>query len=405
MAQYRTFEALRDACTFTLVVPVYSPEQNAAAQSFAGKFSNIQLKTVCCFEPQLPPTPFDRMWRVARRLIRPLLRSPRGWTHPASIATVEGPWYPFYLLPSEYLIAVEESFLEGCDIFQAEFAEMLTIGPLMTERVPTVFVHHQLHHVYSRRFMEANGVTGVHSRYIDKRIALEECSYLNSFDSVIVFSGIDREILKGFCSSVKVDVSPFPSPEEPLRDPPNFARACTEFVFVASDSHSPNVEGLRWFMGEVWPSVRNRIPGATIEVIGNWSSAAKLRLPNQFDIQFRGFVPELRPALERKIMIVPVWVGSGIRTKILAAWAAGCPVVTTTVGVEGLPGASGEDFIIADGSLAFADACVSLSQNVQQLNHISGNGWAVVQRYYSLDALKTKRLEIYEKLVVSKGKQ
>ena len=98
-------------------------------------------------------------------------------------------------------------------------------------------------------------------------------------------------------------------------------------------------------------------------------------------------------------MIVPVWVGSGIRTKILAAWSAGCPVVTTSVGVEGLPGKSGEHFIAADDAPAFASACVELSQNLIKLNRIAANGLELVQKHYSLAAVRQARLEIYERLL------
>ena len=154
-------------------------------------------------------------------------------------------------------------------------------------------------------------------------------------------------------------------------------------------------------MKNVWPAIKRRLQGTTIEVIGKWSQSAQENLPNHQDIRFAGFVPELGEALQRKIMVVPVWVGSGIRTKILAAWGACCPVVTTSVGVEGLPGTSGEHFVVADEASGFSDACVELSGDVVKLNRIAANGLHLVQEHYSLAAVRKTRLSVYEELLAA----
>jgi glycosyltransferase involved in cell wall biosynthesis len=309
------------------------------------------------------------------------------------------PYYPFYCLSPDFVRAVEEEFAKGCDIFQAEFADMLTLGPLMAGRVPLLFVHLQLHFVYARRFMEANNINSANARYLTERINREEAIYLNTFDSVIVLSEVDQKSLKDFCPSLEINVSPCPTPEEPMPVALRFEKPVRSFVFVASEAHHPNVEGLRWFMKDVWPEIKGRLPEASIEVIGKWSQRAQATMPNHGDIRFAGFVEDLGKALQNKIMIVPVWIGSGIRTKILAAWSSSCPVVTTTVGVEGLPGNSGEHFIVADNAAAFASACIELSQNVDKTNRITANGLDLVQKNYSLAAVRKKRMEIYEKLI------
>jgi hypothetical protein len=148
---------------------------------------------------------------------------------------------------------------------------------------------------------------------------------LNTFDSAIVFSQADRQALAAFSPHLDIHVSPFPSPEEPLPSPVRFVLACKRFVFVASELLRPNADALSWFMKEVWPAVKNDLPDASIEVIGKWSLEAQSRVPNHEEIRFVGFVPELGKALQNKIMIVPVWIASSIRTKILAAWGASMP--------------------------------------------------------------------------------
>jgi len=395
VAQYRTFEALRNDCTFTLVVPIYSLEEENDAKKFAETFPKIRVKPVRCFQIIPPPTLRTRAMSFMGKLLRKLFPPPLS---PPAKPVEDSPYYPFYCLHPDFLRTIEEEFVRGCDIFQAEFADMLTLGPLIAGRVPSLFVDHQPHFIYSRRFMEASG-SGINARYINERIILEEAIYLGNFDSTIVFSEVDRQALKEFCPLLEVNVSPFPSPEEPVPAVPPFDKPVRHFVFVASESHRPNADGLSWFMKNVWPEIKSRLPDASIEVIGKWSLPAQASLPNHGDIRFAGYAPDLGKALQNKIMIVPVWVGSGIRTKILAAWSAGCPVVTTSVGVEGLPGKSGEHFIAADDAPAFASACVELSQNLIKLNRIAANGLELVQKHYSLAAVRQARLEIYERLL------
>jgi glycosyltransferase involved in cell wall biosynthesis len=394
VAQYRTFEAMRDVCTFTLVAPVRGAHGMADARSFAKMFPNVRVEAIPSGDSYGSPRP-ALAHRAADKLLRRI--SP---PKPLEMA----PWYPFERLSPHYVTALERQLAQGCDILQAEFAEMLSLGPFVTGRAPSIFVHHQLHFVYARRYLEANGEGGAYAQYVTQRMIQEEAAYLNTFDSVIVFSDVDRGVLKNFCPTLDVSVSPFPSPEDPAPTAIPFDKPATRFVFVASESHRPNYEGLRWFMKEVWPAVKSALPDSSMDVIGKWSHAAQTSLPNYEDISFSGFVPDLRKSLQNKIMIVPVWVGSGIRTKILAAWSASCPVITTTIGVEGLPGQSGDHFIIADEASAFARVCVELSQNVSKLNRIAANGLDLVQKRYSLEAVRKTRLDVYEKLLAARPK-
>lgn len=405
-AQYRTFEALQGVCTFTLVVPTISLQEEADAKAFAGMFSNVTVEAVRCF--QIPRTHSwgTRLRNTARKKFKKmfLVTRPTLGVQTAQMPSNANLYYPFNHLHPNFVVAVEKHLSKGCDIFQAESTEMMLLGPLTAGRVPTLFVHHQLHYVYARRFLEADKADNANARYLTERMLHEEAAYLKTFDAAIVFSEVDRQALNKFCPQLAVHVSPFPSPEEPLPVALLFDQTVKRFVFVASESHHPNVAGLRWFMQDVWPTIKNRMPGTIIEVIGKWSPAMQSSLPNHGDIRFAGFVADLNKALPNKIMIVPLWIGSGIRTKILAAWSASCPVVTTTIGVEGLPGCSGEHFVVADDAPTFASACIELSQNLEQLNRMAADGLDLVKKNYSLAAVRKTRLEIYDKLLANHRK-
>jgi hypothetical protein len=391
VAQYRTFEAMRDVCTFTLVAPVGGAKGIADAREFAKIFPHVKVEALPSWDSFGSPRPVP-VRRVANKLLKAICP-------PEPVENA--PWYPFDRLSSQYVAALGKQLAQGCDIVQAEFAEMMSLGPFLRGRVPSVFVHHQPHFVYARRILEAKGAGGDYAQYVTQRMLREEAAYLSAFDSTIVFSELDREAVKNFCPAIEVNVSPFPSPEDPASAPVPFDKPVTRFVFVASEAHRPNYDGLRWFMTEVWPKIKSAVAGAGMEVIGKWSPAGQAGLPNHRDVRFAGFVPELLKSLQSKIMIVPVWVGSGVRTKILAAWSASCPVVTTTIGAEGLPGQSGDHFVVADTAPAFAAACIELAQDISKLNRIARNGVDLVQEHYSLDAVCKTRLKIYEKLLAS----
>lgn len=402
VAQYRTFEALRDACTFTLVVPVYSPEGEADANHFSSTFPHVKVRPVRCYSASARSSLRVRLRKTIGKFVRsrmPGLGRLIG-TKPAPLRR-DAPFYPFYCLGQDFVGALEEELGKGCDLVQAEFSEMMSLGPFLAGRKPLLFVHHQVHHVYARRFLDENKADNANARYLTARMGVEESAFLDAFHDAIVFSEVDRDALQQLCPSLEVHVSPFPTPEDPLPAPLVFSQACKQFVFVASSAHHPNFDGLSWFLREVWPMVKSRMPDANLEIIGKWSLPAQARLLNLYaqDIRFSGFAPDLRTALLHKIMIVPLWVGSGIRTKILAAWSASCPVVTTTVGVEGLPGTAGEEYAVADTAQAFADACTGLSQDRDKLNRMAAKGLELVRQRYSLAAVRSKRLEIYAKVL------
>ncbi len=142
----------------------------------------------------------------------------------------------------------------------------------------------------------------------------------------------------------------------------------------------PNVEGVEWFIREVWSLVRRAVPGANFTIAGKRPAESLLRLAEADpSIHTTGYVADPRPYLERcAAFIVPLHSGSGMRVKIVESWARGLPIVSTTVGVEGLQIQDGENILIADSPQAFAEAVCRLLSDGALNRRLRANGriWA-----------------------------
>lgn len=121
-----------------------------------------------------------------------------------------------------------------------------------------------------------------------------------------------------------------------------------------------NVNGALWFLDHVMPLVQARIPAFEVHLLGKQPPAVLLRRASA-SVRVPGFVEDIRVDIAKAgVYIVPLHVGSGIRIKILEAMAMGIPVVTTSVGCEGIEGTPGLHFLVADTAEEFGDAIVSL---------------------------------------------
>ena len=135
-------------------------------------------------------------------------------------------------------------------------------------------------------------------------------------------------------------------------------------LFVGSFRHLPNHEALAWFAAEVMPRVRSHRPGARLVIVGSDFPPVLDHLSNNPHIILTGFVPDIRrPLQDYAVFVCPILSGSGVRVKLLEAFAAGIPVVSTTMGAEGLTEKSGEICELADGPDGFADAVVRLLED------------------------------------------
>ncbi len=135
-------------------------------------------------------------------------------------------------------------------------------------------------------------------------------------------------------------------------------------VFSGNLEYHPNISAVRYFREEIWPALRRRWPGLIWRLVGKNPQAVAAILGGDNRIELSGAVSDAVPELARaKVAIVPLRAGSGTRLKIIEAWAAGVPVVSTSIGAEGLPARGGEHLLLADDARSFEQAVSSLLSN------------------------------------------
>jgi glycosyltransferase involved in cell wall biosynthesis len=146
----------------------------------------------------------------------------------------------------------------------------------------------------------------------------------------------------------------------------------------------PNAEGVAWFAREALPALLARQPQARFLAVGkNPPAGLGAGLP-EGAVEAPGYVDETEPYWRQsRVFVVPLLAGGGMRVKILDAWARGVPVVSTTVGAEGLTYSPGEDILIADEGPAFAEAAAQVLADDDLARRLAVGGRRTVETHYA----------------------
>jgi glycosyltransferase involved in cell wall biosynthesis len=167
--------------------------------------------------------------------------------------------------------------------------------------------------------------------------------------------------------------------------PPSASVDSTDLVFVGSMDWLPNVDGVLYFVREILPLIRKHRPETTLTIVGRTPPPNIAELAaNDPRIQVTSTVPDIRPYLWRSaVSIVPLRIGGGTRLKIYEAMAAQVPVVSTTIGAEGLTVNPPDDIRIADTPDQFADHCLELLASPETRTRVSRAAWDLVNAHFS----------------------
>lgn len=227
------------------------------------------------------------------------------------------------------------------------------------------------------------------------------------FDRVVAVSREDAEVMRHEYGVGAVEDVPTGVDTEFFRPRGAEQRRAHELVFTGSMDWLPNEDAIRFFTEQVMPLVRRAVPGVTLTVVGRNPYPGLVELGRRDpSVVVTGRVDDVRPYMERAaVYVVPIRVGGGTRLKIYEAMAMEKPVVSTTVGAEGLPVRDGEEIVIADGADAFAAAVVRLLTDDGAARSLGGRGAALVRERYGWARVAERFAEICERAVEARARQ
>lgn len=234
---------------------------------------------------------------------------------------------------------------------------------------------------------------------------------MHEFDGHLAVSQRDAQRLRNLNSAARVFViengvdTAYYSGDRDASAPADARRAVAlgkpnRIVFVASMDYHANIDGAVSFARDVWPGLHDRHPELVFSIVGRDPAPEVRALATHSGIAVSGTVDDVRPFYREAITaVVPLKVGGGSRLKILEAMAAGVPVVSTTLGAEGLDVHDGKHLLIADTNEQLAEAVVSVIENDEVRRRLIAAGRSLVLKRYDWSWLGTKLFDIYQQMV------
>jgi glycosyltransferase involved in cell wall biosynthesis len=287
-------------------------------------------------------------------------------------------------------------------LWMAPYALAARAGAELRGRRPRLILdQHNAVFLIPRRLADQarNPITRLAYRRESACMAAYEARTCLQFDRVVTVTEQDRHYLlqlyknghqPHFAGVIPICVD---IPSTPVPRPPSPG---SEILFIGGMHWPPNADGVEWFTRQILPVIRARIPDACLTAIGKQPPRSLQPDVQAGHVRLPGYVEHLQPYWGRSgAFVVPLRAGGGMRVKILDAWASGVPVISTTVGAEGLPCSPGQNILLADTADEFAQAVIQVLTDQELAERLSQGGRATLQQYYDWRTTYTAWDEVY----------
>lgn len=257
--------------------------------------------------------------------------------------------------------------------------------------------HNIEHEIWNRTAQMSRGIKKLYIKHLAARIKRFEKSYLNEYDLLVPITERDADFLNQFgnckpyfTSQTGIDLSFLVPNAKNLEYPSLF--------HIGSLDWSPNQEGLIWFLDNCWERVQKKHPDLKFYIAGRNAPPWLEKRFEQKNIVYLGEIDDAYIFINSKaIMLVPLFSGSGMRIKIVEGMALGKPIVTTSIGTEGIETSQGENILIADDAESFSEAIFSLVENKETYNMIGKKAIDFIREKFDNLALAEKLIDFYTK--------
>lgn len=266
---------------------------------------------------------------------------------------------------------------------------------------PTLLFEHNIESMIPRRHFETacNPITKFFWWLQWRRMERYEMEACHEFTGTVTVSETDKEGLKEFgfenvfAIPTGVDTEYFSPREDRIKE--------NSLVFTGSMDWLPNEDAIQFFVRDILPRIKHKVPDITLTVVGRNPSR---RLLNEIkahpEVTITGRVDDVRPYMSsHTLYIIPLRIGGGTRIKAYEAMAMGRAIISTQVGVEGLPVRHGEELIIADEPEEFASAILQLLEDAVARAKLERNARSLVQRHFGWKAVGESFADVCRRVV------
>ncbi|MEO0124072.1 MAG: TIGR03087 family PEP-CTERM/XrtA system glycosyltransferase [candidate division WOR-3 bacterium] len=238
---------------------------------------------------------------------------------------------------------------------------------------------------YTRAMQYTQGKWSIIHRFEKDLVLNYEKNIWRYFDKTFVVSPIDRDYLKSLDENINVEVLPNGVDVQKysfcLNDHQN-----KKICFIGNMRTFPNTDAAVWFCKEIFPIIKKEIPQVKLYIVGTEPSRRVRALAKIKDVYVTGEVPNVNEYVwNSEVSVAPIRVGAGIQNKILESMALGTPVVTTSIGLEGIEAEPNKHILVADKPDEFAKQVIRLINNSELRAKISTEARRLIEERYTWD--------------------
>jgi GT2 family glycosyltransferase len=313
--------------------------------------------------------------------------------------------HEFFKPEFEWLIQ-RETLRHRIDVIQLEYTALGQYARSFQTLVCALFEHDVYFQSISRAlpFMRSP-LDRIKARFEYLRAIRFELNLLPRCDHIQVCTVENKRYLEGFLPALApridsgmragITVGQYPFPGGPRRP--------YTMLFLGSFRHAPNQIAVEWFTRHVLPLIVEKIPQAKLLLAGS-DPPPKHAFPDPMNaIELLGFVEDIQPLFSScAVFVCPIRSGSGVRVKLLEAFASGIPVVSTTLGAEGLAREDGDFCALADGAGAFAAKVVQLLEDAELAGAMAARARHEVETNWDMAVITRKLSDKYAQLLAAK---
>jgi glycosyltransferase involved in cell wall biosynthesis len=238
----------------------------------------------------------------------------------------------------------------------------------------------------------------IHNSVNWPKLRREEAAAWRDFDGVMFTSASDVDRARAHAPGLRARLIPNAVDVHSFR--PDGAPVDGDTVlFFGTLKYFPNYDGVLFFLREIWPLLAMSHPRARVKVVGADPPQEVLALQGP-RVEFTGLVEDVRSHIATAaVSVVPLRIGGGTRLKILEAMAMARPIVTTSLGVEGIRAQPGRDLLVADTPADFAAAVGQILDNPALAGRLGCSARSLVEADYSWDAVGRDLEEFFREVL------